>query len=449
MRCSEAMELMSGALDQALAADEATALQAHVADCAVCLRRQAELGALAGALGTLARTDAPAPAALRARLAATYGGGEAVLVTPARPGAVRHRRWAYVAAAVAAAAVLVLWLVPLRSASEGWRHVAERTTLALGRRGVAVAEAGSELRWQVDRGGAAHLMQLSGDVFYRVERGGAFVVESAAGTVTVHGTCFRVALRGGVAIVTVYEGRVGAASGGGSVELTAGQRARLAPTVSPHVEDLAAATEDVRAAAPLAVPPATPLPTPPSAVPANPRAATVTTQKFFGFSGAELDEMAQRCQVTFDLPLFGLQPALVGDSDGASLGLSESARQTYNAILQRHNEAFLAEARGLYQEIAGQPGDQLTYRALEAEILNKSIPSDVQAARARLSAERAGRAVPPPEGRQPPVERFLRLGLAAADALEADVARALGSDTARALRRTRFQVVWTQGCPSP
>ena len=118
----------------------------------------------------------------------------------------------------------------------------ERTTLGIGTRAIAVAEPTADLSWSV-KSDAARVVQPAGDVFYRVEPGGPFVVATPAGEVIVTGTCFRVevsemkpsksAIRGAVVgaaltatvMVTVYEGRVLLANEKGKTEIKAGERA--------------------------------------------------------------------------------------------------------------------------------------------------------------------------------------------------------------------------------
>ncbi len=96
----------------------------------------------------------------------------------------------------------------------------------LGARGIAVLERGAHVAWNGDE-----VTQSAGDVFYRVERGGAFRVHTPSGDVQVLGTCFRVrveneengegavnlrdlkvgafgAALGAAAFVSVYEGKV-------------------------------------------------------------------------------------------------------------------------------------------------------------------------------------------------------------------------------------------------
>src|SRR5215475_10149268 len=78
-------------------------------------------------------------------------------------------------AAVAAAAVLAVVLRPSPRAMSGALIATRRTTQALGNRGIAVAEADTELTWRVDDRGAADLVQRTGNAFYRVEHGEPFV----------------------------------------------------------------------------------------------------------------------------------------------------------------------------------------------------------------------------------------------------------------------------------
>jgi hypothetical protein len=93
---------------------------------------------------------------------------------------------------------------------------------------VAVLEPGAELRWRGDR-----VTQAEGDVFYRVEPGAKFQVNTPDGSVEVLGTCFRVSVEPGAGAgepatgVSVFEGRVRVVAGAGSMDLQAGESARL------------------------------------------------------------------------------------------------------------------------------------------------------------------------------------------------------------------------------
>lgn len=148
---------------------------------------------------------------------------------------------------VAAAAAVLLWL-GTAAESHGSRLAQERTELRLGKRATAVLEARAKLDWQ-----GPTVTQSEGEVFYRVEPGGPFVVKTPAGDVSVLGTCFRVrvgsaatkgeremkrrdlavaagsAALAAVAVVTVYEGKVQLSHAGERVTLGAGEAGKLGP----------------------------------------------------------------------------------------------------------------------------------------------------------------------------------------------------------------------------
>src|SRR4051812_19552625 len=127
-----------------------------------------------------------APAGFADRVMGAWQAGEQ------RPAPRRGRFWAVTGACAALVAGVLLFGTRVQSGdASGSRLVSGRESIALGNRGTAVAEAGAELSWQV-RGGDAQVTQKSGNVFYRVERGGPFVVHTGGGDVRVLGTCFRV-----------------------------------------------------------------------------------------------------------------------------------------------------------------------------------------------------------------------------------------------------------------
>jgi hypothetical protein len=133
-------------------------------------------------------------------------------------------------AAAALAVVLVFGLARPGAGVAGERVATGRLELAIGTRAVAVLEAGAVLRWRGDR-----VTQSAGEVFYRVEPGAAFSVHTPSGSVEVLGTCFRVRVETApgssvaAATVRVDEGRVRASAASGSLELRAGEAARLDP----------------------------------------------------------------------------------------------------------------------------------------------------------------------------------------------------------------------------
>ena len=92
-----------------------------------------------------------------------------------RPGTTtpRHRTLLIaIAAGVALIAVIASLVIRAQRSSVGEKNVAARETIALGHRGLAVAEAGTRLSWTVSPAGEARIEQIAGDAFYRVEPGG-------------------------------------------------------------------------------------------------------------------------------------------------------------------------------------------------------------------------------------------------------------------------------------
>lgn len=162
---------------------------------------------------------------------------------PARVLAWRAPSAAFGALALAAGAMLALRTYD--ESSSGALVASARTEVKLGRRGVAVAEAGAEISWT-----NGHVSQKSGKVLYRVEPGAEFVVSSPEAEVHVLGTVFAVSIAGAaseedpamnainkksvvagisgaalaaLATVAVYEGRVRVAHAGQHIEAGAGE----------------------------------------------------------------------------------------------------------------------------------------------------------------------------------------------------------------------------------
>ena len=143
--------------------------------------------------------------------------------------------------ALAAGVALAVGQTGGRWSPRGSAIASHRQEVHLGSRAIAVLERGAEVKWNGD-----DVDQPAGDVFYRVESGGAFRVHTAAGDVQVLGTCFRVrvekaeepmngrdlkvgaigAALSAAAFVSVYEGRVSLSHASERVTLTAGESAR-------------------------------------------------------------------------------------------------------------------------------------------------------------------------------------------------------------------------------
>lgn len=215
-----------------------------------------------------------APPGFAERTVAQFMGDEDVSVTSVSPGQTTRRTSRGTSRAlwvglVSVAAALLLWMVWPASPQTVRDSLTARTqrSVSLGDRAVAVASPGAVLRWEVAPGGATRVEQDAGRVFYRVDDGGAFVVKTPAGEVTVTGTCFEVetetmrsqsmksaalgAALAAAVTVTVYEGSVVLANDEGEVTLEPGQRARADARGAPHRlgDDEPAADGDVESVA--------------------------------------------------------------------------------------------------------------------------------------------------------------------------------------------------------
>lgn len=149
----------------------------------------------------------------------------------------RRARFAKAASVLAAAAAIaaILTFAARREIPSGSIRADKREDVAITPRITVDVAPGAEIAWRGDA-----VTQTSGDVFYRVERGGGPVtVATPAGDVEVLGTCFRVrvektmrratygaaAAAGIAAMVAVYEGKVAVAHHGSRVALEGGDAA--------------------------------------------------------------------------------------------------------------------------------------------------------------------------------------------------------------------------------
>jgi hypothetical protein len=429
----------------------------------------------AAVLAQWATSDVPAGFVDRV-VAATHGGRT---VAPRR----RHR-WSIAAPVVAAAllgvaASLVVWRGSGGAPEAGARIAQLRETIAIGGRGVAVAEAGAELAWTVSDGGAAEVHQTSGDVFYRVENGGPFVVDTPAGQIIVRGTCFRVEVQNmriprttwisgavgaavaATVVIAVYEGGVRVVNARGRLDARPGEQivlrdgaapARVAPgsaetavaAIDPPPPDSATVSElrrrdqshrgeiaQLRARLRAAE----------TAAAATPAAAVAPAardggMKIVDLSQDELVAMAKRCEIRFDIPGYGIEPRMMTDKMASTEQLSSDDRAIYDRSVRQESERYMASLRALYRELTGaEGGDALDAHSLAMEVLQKSPQGDVIAARKRIAEERAGLAAAPADARgQTVIERMFRLQTAAGDTLERMLAADLGADKAHQLR---------------
>lgn len=416
--------------------------------------------------------------------------GFADRVLAARAPAPARRRWPFVAGGLVAcaAAAAVVALVVTRDpslAATGELATTERTTAALGRRAIAVAEANTELQWRIADDGAASITQPTGDVFYRVERGGAFVVHTPAGDVRVLGTCFRVevtpmnkkhlvlsgatgAAIAAAVVITVYEGHVVADTKAAKTELRAGNRAMISPDGRATVgsldepvaatlarslaEDRAATREELIARS-----------AEQRAELARLRAqlaaregrddehnATEPGRRWFDPSPERLKEWAAKCRVRSDS--VGLDEPKLMDAKAAShYGLEPDEIAPVNQVVTEIANDWRKLVRALYVEATGDLNgtDVLSVDAMLGEIREKGGGHEHNLVMQKISAERAGLAKPPADvAKLTPYERLMRVQVEQGNTIEAALAKKLGPERARAIRGEGFgnRSDWS-GCP--
>jgi hypothetical protein len=409
----------------------------------------------------------------------------------------RRFRWPVALASaltLAMAAAFLLWLQPPSwPGARGDRVVAARTTLALGRRASAVAEAGSSLAWQTTADGTTRVQQRAGDVFYRVDKGGPFVVSTAAGDVTVLGTCFRVealpmdkrlamaaglgAMAATTLLVTVYEGRVLLANEHGRAQIGAGERGTASGAGAPRsLADEALGQKLAQLAKPMAPPAADATRADLLRRDADQRAELAQLraelrlsrgplgapfgenapgEDFFKPSQAEAQLLAKSCTVRADGPNLSSTPDTMSDEMARAASVNDEERAQFDRVTADFTRSMNDQVRSLYVEVTGDKtgAEALTPQAMMNEIHDKVPSASAKEAYWRLSQERAGLLAPPTDtSGASAFERFLRLQAGGGDAYESALGAAIGVDRAHSLRtaqggwQTRY--VNSVGCPS-
>jgi hypothetical protein len=374
---------------------------------------------------------------------------------PALIATSRWRRIALVSVLAAAAAMATVLAIGGRAGETTMvgRHVASgRESVALGTRAIAVAEARASVRWTIAASGDVRVVQSEGNVFYRVEPGGEFFVDTPSGTVQVTGTCFRVeiqpmklsretALAAGIGavlatitVVTVYEGHVRLVNPRGSVALGAGHRGRADPTAPPtHDADPPVAGSPTTPSMATAAGASQPDATGRDLVAQNlqlhddldaaRRQISALESKLAEARGGrpsrvdptrqQLADWAANCEIHLDAPgVFGASTPKLDAKLAADWGLTSSEQPVIEQSLAELFERTRREMREIYVSATGNASgaDELTAGAMLNEVENKVLPSDELQARRRLARERGGLQAPPanPDA-QPPIERALRL----------------------------------------
>lgn len=389
-----------------------------------------------------------------------------------------------VALVAGAAAVLAVVFLTDQSAT-GDVETTARQTVAIGSRAIAVAEADSAIAWNVGRRGDAVIDQVRGNVFYRVEKGGLFLVRVGDVKVRVVGTSFRVevskmnskkamalgagagALVAATVTVTVYEGRVVSASPNGKVTLEAGEAAVVVDGLAPtKVRPALSSRPTVGAAtSPRGATEAEPVVerTPGASTPAELARLLADTQaenvalrakleqkeaaldeanaprKFFDPSPQSLQSMADDCAIAWDTVSTGVTPPTVPDEAMAQLELSEEEREIVNAKMKESHDALKDDIRRAYTQVTGDSNTgSLATEAMFAEINDKTSLAELRRIFMRLSHERAGRSPPAAnDAAMTPAEQLYRAVTSSGDRLEAAIAEEIGPEQARRIRGHR------------
>lgn len=405
------------------------------------------------------------------------------------------RRWSptmVAAAAVAtlvAAALVMLWMQPFgATVIDGTRSATARQTVHLGSRGVAVVEAGAELQWHIEQNGDARVRHRRGAVFYRVQPGGAFTVQTPAGVVEVTGTCFSLevvpmkewnhkhglsaaagAIAGAALMLTVNEGTVVLANEGERIEVGAGGEAHviagsaprrgrgaLAEPAPPGANETMAELRSRDAAQrrriaeleqQLAKDADRGGPTTQAQIRkcansiGSPMCSTVDTDP------AVLEEMARCGSIKVDMPEFVVRRGPNGYAPSAELAALVNLTQDEVAAITEANrkfaERYAADLRSIVTDLNNGEAPPVPPEAPPWEsvasfsgVVAAALPTDTaREIRRAIAGERAGLSTAPQDwAALPPVERYERTRASVGDTYEAALAEVLGADRAHELR---------------
>lgn len=422
---------------------------------------------------------------------------EPVRATPApAPTPAHNTAWWGLAAAILLAVGLVAALA--RTGPDTPRLESAQANagqVLIGERVVATPASPLDLRWRTEDSGATVVTQPAGSVFYRVEHGTPFTVETPLGSATVTGTCFTLeystmneftkkhgpgatvgVVAGAALMLTVHEGSVVLANDEGAVEVVAGaeahvvgrgapQRGRpevLATTSSDHAElaklresEAAAKAEVARLEQALAEAQDDEL-TEAQWVRKCATSVGISECSVVEPSPAVLERRAECGTVGTDLPNFirwDIGPKIPGQIDKTPRSLDPpedlvelvGLTDREQAAFRRANEAFVADYLARLEALAKEfpdlqvPGDESDDPTARIAYLLETlhVASDSEDAievRRRIAEERAGWSSPPSLEGTSATERFLRLHTNVGDLYEDAVAEHLGAARARELR---------------
>lgn len=272
------------------------------------------------------------------------------------------------------------------------------------------------------------------------------------------------ALTASALVVNVYEGRVSVASRAGTVQVAAGEQARSEPGAAQRLADAhPAASRQSRPIEPQEPPPPAALlerdqtqraqiaalqarvqelEKSGASAKAPPRAEAADDPpgphgRYRDFTQAELLSMAQRCEVRAQLPPLDREAYRFPPEMAARLHLSDDEQARVAEVVSAVSKDVIAHLRALYIEATGDTAgaDSLEPATLNHEIVRKSPPALVVAARARIARERAGLEPPPPDPNSGTIaERYFRWVITVGDSFQRALEPALGAQHAGKVR---------------
>ena len=175
--------------------------------------------------------------------------------------------------------------------------------------------------------------------------------------------------------------------------------------------------------------------------------------KTHDFTAGELQAMARSCEMRFDLPPLDGAPWNLSPDEGARLRLAEDQQPRVAAAVNKVRGEVVARLRALYLAATGDVGgaQSLAPMTLGQEILHKSRPSEVEAARARIAREHAGLETPPSDPNAGSIpEQYFRYMVTVGDSVQRELESAVGATQAGVIRdRVDGWHTTMNGCKEP
>jgi len=370
-----------------------------------------------------------------------------------------RRRIAIGAGALALAAAATIALVVTRRGDELARGEAtaseRRIEVAIaGGRAVAVLEPGARIAWR-----GTTIEQSAGDVFYRVEPGAPFEVQTPLATARVLGTCFRVSVDdneemkmkrrdfgagalGAVAatlvVIGVYEGKVAVSHGGPAVTVGAGEQAvadahGVRPGAAPVAARPSAGTPKDEAAlrARLAA-----LEDEKTTLERELKAANDAVGKSpFDLSADDWKKLAEQGAFKYQLPCYregGFRPT---PEQLVNLGLAAKDGEIIQAAYKRSNQRFATAMRTICAA-PGQRPDDVDMGECMQSLFQGLYAKGTESARSvftQIAEVRAGMRPEPKSEQLSPQHRMLLFFSSELGTFEGELAKTYGAEEAHRL----------------